>query len=400
MDDILVDDGLDFEAILVAGGGSASGAVEIGTVKLHLEGGVLTVTYDASQAAGDSRDDWSIEALHFDFGEVGVDIPVTRKGLPVLGGFDFGGGNVELIENDPSRVEFRITDFNPNDLTNWAAHATVSQRSAVDAFNESLPDQVKLRFVDFPSLGDTSYLKTEVISSSEEWLKQTFDGWCVDVDRRLALKKEYTANVYSSIGDDLTGIIDKPENMDCVNWLLNNQELLVGKLLFDEVAYQGAGAASADYPRSGEAVGTESDWMSDDPTKELGIITYADIQRAIWGLIDDKQSTVGLAGWSSARADELADRAFLYGQGYEPACDDKAAVVFEPIDTSGRVNGQVTIGQVTIISPNGTCEGREETAWAITGGIEGLGGDTQFGSSWAEYNVFGSTSDSSSASVI
>lgn len=82
---------MDYEAILVAGGGSANGAVEIGSVKLELnDQGVLTVTYDATQAAGDSRDDWSIDEIHFDFGNnLEVDIPVNRSGSPKIGLFDF-----------------------------------------------------------------------------------------------------------------------------------------------------------------------------------------------------------------------------------------------------------------------------------------------------------------------
>ena len=83
-----------YEATLVAGGGSAAGATEIGSVKLVLDGDTLIVTYDASHAEGDGRDDWSLDEIHFDFGaEIGInlDIPVNRAGSPQIGKFDFGG---------------------------------------------------------------------------------------------------------------------------------------------------------------------------------------------------------------------------------------------------------------------------------------------------------------------
>jgi hypothetical protein len=379
-----------YEATLVAGGGSAAGATEIGSVKLLLDGDTLTVTYDASQAEGDSRDDWSLDEIHFDFGaDLRVDIPVNRARSPQIGLFDFGGyDNVRFIDTgDPSVIKFEIDGVESEQLANWAAHASVSQKGAVEAFNESLPDQVSLRIVDYPSSGDSSYFKTQISGSSEEWLNGTYDGWCVDVGRTINLNTNYTANVYSSIGDDLTGIVDKPSNMDRVNWLLNNAEFLVGQEIFDSVVYKGGSTGSGwsnDYSNGGVAV--DSDVLTGTGTS-LGIITYADIQRAIWGLIDSQSSTSGLTGLSHARADELADRAFIEGKGYMPGCNDKAAVLFEPVNGNGDASNQVTIGQVTIISPNGTCDGREETAWAITGGIGGLGGDNMFGGSWAEYNT-------------
>lgn len=379
---------MDYEAILVAGGGNAKGAVEIGSVKLELNAqGVLTVTYDASQAEGDSRDDWSIDEIHFDFGNnLEVDIPVNRSGSPKIGLFDFGGTeNVNYLETrSPSIIKFEIEGVSEGQIANWAAHASVSQKGYIEAFNESLPDQVTLKIIDYPSAGDSSYFKTEISGSSESWLNDTFDGWCVDVGRTIYLNKEYTANVYSSVGDDLTGIVDKHLNLNRVNWLLNNQDLLVGQEIFDTVSFRGNTAAPKDYG-NGETV-AQSDWLTGNG-QSLGIITYADIQKAIWGLIDNQTTNNGLNGFSDARADELADRAFIGGQEYTPGCNDKAAVIFEPINADGVVSNQVTIGQVTIISENGTCDGREETAWAITGGIDGLGGDNMFGRSWAEYNT-------------
>lgn len=375
---------------LIAGGGSASGAINAGEVILLLANDQLTVTYRLNEAfagngsAGDSRDDWGISEIHFDFGLEKTSIPVTRSGDPQIGRFDFGGKTAVFVESeDPSEISFTVADVTEADLSHWAAHATVSQRDAVEAFNESLPDQVTFQMTDDPSSGDTSYWKNTVTSPDETWLNGTFDGWCVDTSRTMSAGTTYKANVYSSLEDELTGIVDKGLNFDRVNWLLNNADLLVGKTLKDEISFGTfSDADSRDYVNGGVAQGD----IVTGTGAGLGEITYADIQRAIWGLIDDSQSTSGIGGWSAARADELADRAYVYGYGFSPECDDKVAVIFQPINGSGQTVNQVTIGQVTMISPTGSCEGRDETAWAITGGIAGLGGEGVFGRSWAEYN--------------
>ena len=380
---------------LIAGGRSASGALEAGEVILSLtDDGQLTVTYRLDEAfasngsTGDSRDDWGISEIHFDFGSEKTSIPVTRAGNPQIGLFDFGGRTAVFAESvDASEISFTVEGVTEDELNYWAAHATVSQRDAVEAFNESLPDQVTFKMTDGPSSGDTSYWKNTVTSPDETWLNGTFDGWCVDTGRTMATGTTYKANVYSSLEDELTGIVDKSLNFDRVNWLLNNADLLVGQVLYDTISF-GAfdNANSPDYVNGG--VAAEAD-VGGGTGANLGEITYADIQRAIWGLIDDSQSTSGLSGWSAARADELADRAYVEGYDFNPECDDKVAVIFQPVNGSGGTVNQVTIGQVTMISPTGSCEGRDETTWAITGGIAGLGGEGVFGRSWAEYNQGG-----------
>lgn len=384
----------EFSKPLIAGGGSTKGAMLIGEVTLLLQDdGQLIVTYQLDESfanqetSGDSRDDWSLSEIHFDFGSEQDSIPVTRAGNPQIGRFDFGGKTVTFLETgDSSVIRFSVEDVALSDLNFWAAHATISQRDAVEAFNESLPEQVTLRMTDGPSPGDDSYWKTTVTSPEETWLDGTFNGWCVDTGRTIATNTTYTANVYSSLEGDLSGVVDKGLNFDRVNWLLNNAELLVGETLYDEVSYGSSHASPEDYENGGEV----SDLLTGTGTgNNLGEITYGDIQRAIWGLIDNTTSTAGLSSWSSARADEIADRAYIEGRGFNDKldCDDQIAVIFQPINASGETSHQVTIAQVTLVAPGGSCDGREETAWAIDGGPGGLGGLGSFGgSSWAEYN--------------
>ena len=372
---------------LIAGGGSPASAVNIGSVELSLsDSGLLTVTYTSKGLLADSRDDWSLNSIHFDFGKDKISIPTTKTGNPQVGLFDFGGKQASFINTgDPTVVQFTVSGVAQSDLAYWAAHASVSQRDAISAFNQSLPDQVNFQLTDGPSAGDSSYWKTTVTGSSEAWMNTTFDGWCVDTGRTIGTGSTYRADVYSSIGDDLTGVIDKPQNLDRVNWLLNNANLMVGKSISNMYSYGSSDASCSDYQNGGTAA--VYDTITGSAATDLGAITYADIQRAIWGLVTNNQSTSGLYGdYSAARADEIADRAYILGRGFMPACNQKAAVLFRPVDGSDNTTNQITIGQVTIISPSGSCDGRNDTAWAITGGIAGLGGDNRFGSSWAEYN--------------
>lgn len=381
---------------LIIGGGNVSGAVDAGYVKLELDGEKLSVTYKLyddfalNSSSGDSRDDWGISKIHFDFGtEKEASFPLARNGNPQVGQFDFGGKTAQFESgyepsSTASEVRFSVDGVDLSDLTYWAAHASVSQRTAIQAFNESLPTQVSFRLTDGPDRdGDdpeTSYWEASITGSSESWLNDTFKAWCVDTGGEAKEGNSFTASVYSSIADDLTGVpVDKPLNFDRANWLLNNAQYFVGKDLTDTVKYGTGSAACDDYVNGG----TATDWDLVTDGGSLGTITFGDIQRAIWGLIEGTQSTAGLGSYSLARADELADLAYIYGKGFVPECDGTVAVVLKPT-SSGK---QAVIGQVTMAEASYPCGGSSETGWAITNGIDGLGGNDRFGRSWAEYNT-------------
>jgi hypothetical protein len=286
----------------------------------------------------------------------------------------------------------------PENVINLAAHANVSQLGGLDALEYALPDQVTMR-VQYPVAGGDSYFNTTITSSDATWLNGTYDGWCVDIGRTIQ-QTNYTANVYSSYEDLPAGLIDKPGNLDAVNWLINNADLVVGQALTDDVVfgtygppYPGNSPLPGDYPETDPITGG-----TQGTGDNLGSITYGDIQRAIWALIDNSQSTSGLGSFDRARADELADRAYLYGQDFTPECDDKIAVVLQPVNASGGTNAQVTIAQVTFAELEIPCEGREETAWG-EGGYDAYGnignqnnmdvlGGIFTDTSWAMYSSF------------
>jgi hypothetical protein len=124
----------------------------------------------------------------------------------------------------------------------------------------------------------------------------------------------YTANIYSSYEELPISLIEFPENLDLVNWILNQG--FVGQ-----------------------------------PSLCDGIYTYGDVQRAIWVLVEDNPSASGLDSWSQCRVDEILAAAYANGEGFEPGCGDIIGVILAPVGGE-----QVIIVEVVI-------ECGCETAW-------------------------------------
>lgn len=387
-----------FTTDLIAGGGSQNSALDVGNITYEYDGTqYLTVTYNiVDPTSGDLRDDWFITEAHFDYSIDDLSgIPINNRGNPKIGLFDYNSGFLPL-DGSGGETEYSFTidvgDLEPGETINFAAHAVVSQLEGLEALEYSLPDQVTMRIVDYPSSGDNSYFDTQITSTDASWLNGTYDGWCVDTGQTIGLNTNYTANVYSSY-EDLTGIVDKPNNLDAVNWLLNNFQ--VDQPLEDLVIYGGfENANPSQYPNSGDPI----TGINPGTNNDLGDITYGDIQRAIWGLIDNTQSTSGVGSFSNARADELADRAYLYGQDFTPECGDKVALILQPVNAGGGTNAQITIAQVTLAELEIPCEGGEETAWGEgaydayngTGDQNNpvVGGGSFTDTSWAMYSQY------------
>jgi hypothetical protein len=192
-------------------------------------------------------------------------------------------------------------------------------------FADTLPDDVQFE-VTYPVAGGEAYFPTVTVSGGTV-LDGTYDGWCLDTNNVIYQNTTYTGDVYSSY-EDLTGKVDHPENMDLVNWIIN----------------QGF-------------VGTASSGCG-------GIYTYGDVQRAIWELVEDTPSTSGLSSWSQCRVNEIKAAAYANGEGFEPDCNDYIAVVLEP------VNGAqiIAIAQVTLIEVGLECP-VENTATATFGDL-------------------------------
>jgi hypothetical protein len=95
------------------------------------------------------------------------------------------------------------------------------------------------------------------------------EGWCVDIGHVIYQWRVYEVDVYEC-GDDLSGTaIDNPENIPYVQHIL------------------------------------DQDWVGQTSEGGYGTYTYGDVQRAIWEVVDNSQSTSGLGAWNVNRVNEI-----------------------------------------------------------------------------------------------
>ncbi len=315
---------------------------DVGTVYVWDDGTNITVAVEVDEPG------WRITAVHFDVEEDAADVPQTKQGNPKIGQFDY------VKRFDPPVTYDEWATALPAGCAVVMAHADVCY-DPMTALEDALPPTATVK-VAYPYAGAPSYFQTTVTSAGV--LNGTFDGWCVDTDNVIYQNTNYTVNVYSSYEDLPTGLIEHPENLDVVNWILNQG--FVGTAAYDNLA-----------PDAGNNGLGES----------LGTYTYGDVQRAIWTLIEDANSTSGLGSWSQDRVNEILAAASAPGggEGFVPGCGDVIAVILQPV-TGGATSAQITIAQVTLAEVGLECEAACETAWPDVNdlGVADFGGD-----SWA-----------------
>lgn len=293
----------------------AGQTIDVGEVLVWNDGNFLYVKYVVDAAY------WCLTETHLHVATSLEGIP-QKKGNPPPGQFDYKG------EHDC------VTDYTYEIPLTWgvdtelfiAAHAVVCQSAGNFIAGLNLPDTVTF-MVTYPGgVGPAYFPHTYINGLSIEELDVY--GWCVDTENSIDQNTVYTAHIYSSYETLPPGLIDHPENLDLVNWILNQG--FVGQ-----------------------------------PSACGGIYTYGDVQRAIWALVDDNQSTAGLGAWSQCRVDEILTAAHVNGEGFVPGCGDIIGVILESVDGE-----QVIIVEIVI-------ECGCETAWGD--------GEDFPGKNWATY---------------
>ena len=302
----------------------------VGTVTVTDDGQDVTVTYDID------ADDVFISEWH-----LYVDGDAPKKHSP--GRFPYGEEGT-FDTSVSQTVSLSDLGLSGGDSVYVAAHAVVEFVEEWDApdfeqFELNLPDQVTI--VPQHAGGGDSYWDITVSGGGD--LDGTYDGWCVDTDRSMASGRSYTADVISSSDPDLdASYVEYFENFDQVNWIINQD-------------YVGSASPSG------------------------GTYTYGDVQKAIWTLVEDNPSSGGLGSWSQTRVDEILADAATYGVYFEPACEERIAVLLVPTNGSSTT-AQIVIAQITVIEVGLPCEplsSYDETAWGE--------GDLAFKQSWASY---------------
>lgn len=290
-----------------------------GQLDLNIVGDNLMATFTAESS-------WKIQDIRLHIGDVWQDIPHTVI-RPLHENFDYQSGPLQKVSTYTFTIPLSEIDAGAGEELSVAARLDMINEDDVyidlDAFADALPSSVTMK-VKYPYNGGPSLFITTTTGGTV--LDGQYKGWCVDLDRVIYNNKTYTAKVYSTFESAANGFVEKPQNYDIINWIIN-----------------------ANY------VGRSS--------MGHGNFTYGDVQRAIWHFIEDQQSTNGLGSWNQYRVDQIIFEATRKGEGFTPKCDDKVALLLVPVNTGGSTIAQITVIEVLLTDIGMDC-GSHEIAWA------------------------------------
>jgi hypothetical protein len=156
------------------------------------------------------------------------------------------------------------------------AHAVVTQyfeegQANLDTLKENLTETAVIYVTHQGTTGSPGYWDIVIDDGP---LAGSYDGNCIDTDNTMSSGQTYMVRVFSSYDEtvDWSKIVENPRNLDLVNYVINQE------------------------------------WLTRSSSSCGGVYDYGEVQRAIWQLIKDTPSTVGLGTWSptrQCRADEI-----------------------------------------------------------------------------------------------
>lgn len=257
---------------------------EIGEVLVERDGDSLDVTYTVTNS------NWSMSATYMHAASTAAGIPTSLTGVPDIQSFDH-----KRKHDDVSVYKYDNIDVSGMPYVYVATNANVTQaaKCVVDTaiINASIPtDPV---FMVLSLVAQPSYFEMFVYDLNGNAIYQDyFFGNCVDLDHPIfegTRYYPYTVSSYSADTALLNCMVDKPENLDLVNYIINQ-----------------------DFASSIGAGGTE-------------------IQAAIWTLIDDDIPVSGQVGivFDQTKVDYIVAEARAKGEFYLPECDGYVAVLLD-----------------------------------------------------------------------
>ncbi len=214
----------------------------------------------------------------------------------------------ELVIGDSAMENFSYTVSDGNGGT---AMADVDIKvcgalNTVETIAALLPDTV---IINIGVAGDPQEFQVDITDATGLLSGADLIGYCVDFSDNLLLFQDLTADVYSSYADPADipdGIIANEDNLDLVNWIINQD-------------YRGQVSAT-----TGEN------------------FTDAQIQAAIWNLTDDREVNPDndpVLDELEMTAQEIIDAALANGEDYVPTgAGDYFAVLINPVDPNGTVD--------------------------------------------------------------
>ncbi|MFA7332176.1 MAG: T9SS type A sorting domain-containing protein [Candidatus Delongbacteria bacterium] len=184
----------------------------------------------------------------------------------------------------------------------------------LEALNQTGSTRIR---VQYPFNGGPAYFpSTEIDLDGDGTAELNIPSWCIDTDHTINQNTWYCTELVSSYNYP-NGLDDtRWENLDVVNWILN--QAFVG---------QSSGG--------------------------FGTYTYGDVQLAIWSVIDNASAPNHLGSYDANRVDQiLALAAVAVGLDdvavtYEPPCDGVVGLILVPTDC-GSSFGQFLVGQMLV----------------------------------------------------
>ncbi len=223
-------------------------------------------------------------------------------------------------------------DLNEGQILYTAAHAKVKVLDYLQDIQTALPESMYMAAVSPGDSGKPSYFDIQLFG--ENILDGRYEGWSADgngiIDSPCSARV-FSSYEYPNIPVEAVSI---RYNLDLVNWVLNQH-----------------------------FVGRQS-------TGKFGINTWADVQYAIWKLIEfpNNQYVTHLTQdaidslmnlYSSDRVREIVNAALTRGEGFVPMCNDQMAIVVAP--KNGAQTAILQARPKDLVKP---CSTNDGNAWA------------------------------------
>lgn len=275
----------------------ASRSHVIGYVQVDRNNDSLDVTYVVTDTPS-----WSITKTYLHVSPTANGFPVNSSGVPDIQNFTYktNHGNVTYYKYDN-------IDVTGMPYTYISANANVTQQSScvVDTsyINSIIPKNKLLMRVQL--VKNPAYFKTQLYDSGGNLIfNDYFYGNCVDLTHPISDGRyyfPYAVSSYSGNSALLSCLVNRPENLDLVNYLINQ-----------------------DYATSLGATGTE-------------------IQAAIWTLLDYGVPVSGVTNsgvtWNQSIVNAIIADAKAKGEYYIPPCNGYFVVLLDQGCKTAMKNG-------------------------------------------------------------
>lgn len=190
-------------------------------------------------------------------------------------------------------------------MKNWIS--TVCFLMALMAFSLTWAQSDRLLSVRDNPTGQSYF---EITITDSGLFNGAYPGWCGDWTTHIQHDVQYSTRFYSPYSEIPEGLVDHPENLDEVNWIINQN--FVGK----------------------------------NSPGGYGIYTYSDVQLAMWSLLDNFYDDSTAGPYSPQRVDEIANAARTQGSDFYPRCSQKVGMLWAPSDLTTGNRVQTTITEV------------------------------------------------------